>query len=147
MCLCPLTEGNLGDGIADLSPLRRLGGRMCFGTDSNARISMPEEIRWLEMVQRLHQERRGVFRDQDGSVALPLFTAATRGGAQALGVDAGRLTPDGWADFFTLDLAAPALAAVAREHLLEAFIFGADSGAIREAWVGGARVCGAERIL
>ena len=46
VCVCPLTEGNLGDGIFD--HLGLCGGRVCLGTDCNARIDMIEEMRWLE---------------------------------------------------------------------------------------------------
>ena len=39
VCLCPLTEANLGDGIADLPGMLAAGAGLCLGTDSNARIS------------------------------------------------------------------------------------------------------------
>ena len=52
VCVCPLTEANLGDGIPDLSAPHTAGGRLSLGTDSNARISAIEEMRWLEYGQR-----------------------------------------------------------------------------------------------
>ncbi|MGH7656766.1 MAG: amidohydrolase family protein, partial [Gemmatimonadales bacterium] len=60
VCLCPLTEAGLGDGIADLPSMLRVPGALSLGTDSNARISMLEEMRLLEFGQRLSRETRGV---------------------------------------------------------------------------------------
>ena len=50
VCVCPLTEANLADGVCDLPSMRSSGGTIALGTDSNARISMLEETRWLEYV-------------------------------------------------------------------------------------------------
>ena len=38
VCLCPLTEGNLGDGIPTLDRAHAAGRRLCIGSDSNARL-------------------------------------------------------------------------------------------------------------
>ena len=38
VCLCPLTEGNLGDGIPQLAQVHATGGRLAIGTDSNNRL-------------------------------------------------------------------------------------------------------------
>ena len=75
VCVCPLTEANLGDGIPDLSAPHAIGGRLSLGTDSNARISAIEEMRWLEYGQRLRGELRGALMDPQGGVA-----ATTAGG-------------------------------------------------------------------
>jgi formimidoylglutamate deiminase len=91
VCLCPLTEGNLGDGIAGLAGIREPGGAICLGSDSNARISMLEEMRWMEYAQRLATESRGVLRDGSGHNARILFESATVTGARTVGVYAGRL--------------------------------------------------------
>ncbi|HYG61661.1 MAG TPA: formimidoylglutamate deiminase [Thermoanaerobaculia bacterium] len=140
VCICPLTEGNLGDGIAALPRIHTLAGQagaVCLGSDSNARISMLEEMRWLEYVQRLATESRGVLRDGDGSVGRVLFRAATETGARALRVDAGRIAPGCWADFVTLDLEAPTLAGWTPDTLLDALIFGAGEEAIAGTCVAG----------
>lgn len=137
VCLCPLTEANLGDGIAAVPHLRSLGGAVCLGSDSNARISTLEEMRWLEYVQRLASESRGVCRDEKGHVARVLLDAATLGGAQALGLDAGRIAPGAWADFAAVDLTARTLAGWEPETLLDALVFGAAEEAIAGTCVGG----------
>lgn len=59
--LCPLTEADLGDGIPDAPAMVAAGLPLALGTDSNVRISMLEEMRWLEYAQRLAGERRGVL--------------------------------------------------------------------------------------
>lgn len=138
VCICPLTEANLGDGIAALPKLHELGGAVCLGTDSNARISMLEEMRWLEYVQRLATESRGVLRDGEGNVGKVLFRAATEAGARALGLDAGRIAAGCWADFLTLDLAAPTLAGWTPDTLLDALVFGAGEETIAGTCVAGA---------
>ena len=89
VCLCPLTEGNLGDGIPRLGRPHATGGRLAIGTDSNNRLSMLEEMRWLEYGQRLGGEMRGGLPDAAGEVAPTLLAAATIGGARALSL-AGR---------------------------------------------------------
>jgi formiminoglutamate deiminase len=137
VCLCPLTEGNLGDGISGLPRLHEIGGAVCLGSDSNARLSWLEEMRWLEYVQRLAGEKRGVLRDGAGCVAPTLLKAATLGGAQALGLDAGRIAPGAWADFAAIDLTTPALTGWQPETLLDALIFGAGDEAIAATCVGG----------
>jgi formimidoylglutamate deiminase len=139
VCLCPLTEGNLGDGIAAVPHLRSLGGALCLGSDSNARLSTLEEMRWLEYVQRLASETRGVLREESegGSVARVLLGAATRGGAQALGLDAGRIAPGAWADFAAIDLTARTLAGWEPETLLDALVFGTSEETIAGTCVGG----------
>ncbi len=141
VCICPTTEANLGDGIADLPGILAAGGAVCLGTDSNARISMLEEARWLELVQRLARERRGVARDGSragGRVATTLLDAATANGARALGVPAGALRPAAWADLVAFDLGHPELAGWDEETLLESIFLGASDRTIAGTFVGGA---------
>lgn len=137
VCCCPLTEGNLGDGIPDLAATPAAWGRLCLGSDSNARISPIEEMRWLEYGQRLRGELRGGLPDQEGSVAATLLAAATEHGARALGVEAGGIAPGAWADLTALDLGSPSLEGVPPERLAEALVFGSGNEAIAGTWVGG----------
>ena len=146
-CVCPLTEANLGDGIPPLAELWARStdpdaAHLCLGTDSNARISMLEEARWLEYGQRWAERRRGVLRAQrgagEGEVAPGLLNAATAGGAASLGVDAGRVESGAWADFATVDLAHPRLAGCDADTLAAALVFGADDGVLAESCLAGA---------
>ena len=60
VCLCPSTEGNLGDGLFPLEDFLRAGGRIAIGSDSQATINPFEELRWAEYGQRLRSEVRNV---------------------------------------------------------------------------------------
>jgi formimidoylglutamate deiminase len=137
VCVCPLTEANLGDGIPDLSAPHSVGGRISLGTDSNARISAIEEMRWLEYGQRLRGELRGALTDSAGEVAATTLDAATSGGAAALGIGAGRIAPGVWADLAAVDLTVPSLSGVPAAGLLDAIVFGAGNGAIAGTFVAG----------
>lgn len=137
VCITPLTEANLGDGIPKITPLRRFPGRLALGSDSNARISAIEEMRWLEYAQRLKSETRGVFRDDAGRNAVRLLHFATSGGAGTLGVDAGRIEVGAHADFVTIDLSSRAITGVDERHLLDAIVFGASDDVIVSTCVAG----------
>lgn len=126
VCITPLTEANLGDGIPDVTPLLAHPTRLSLGTDSNARISFLEEMRWLEYAQRLKSETRGVFRDGEGRNAPRLLEFATAGGARALGMNTGRIEAGAAADFISVDVAD-----------LETLIFGRGDDAIRATCVAG----------
>jgi formimidoylglutamate deiminase len=137
VCVCPLTEANLGDGIPDLSAPHAAGDRLAIGTDANARISAIEEMRWLEYGQRLRAERRGALSDPRGGVAASLLEAATCGGAAALGIGSGRIEPGEWADFVAVKLNAVPLAGEPSEGLLEAITFGGGNEVVAGTFVGG----------
>ena len=137
VCLCPLTEGNLGDGIPALASPHSVGGRLCIGSDSNARLAMLEDMRWLEYGQRLLGEMRGALADSTGNVGKTLLAAATIGGARALGIDAGRIAPGTWGDLVAVNLDAPSLAGVTPDRLLDGLVFGAGNDVIAGTFVGG----------
>jgi formimidoylglutamate deiminase len=138
ICVCPTTEANLGDGIPPLVAVAESHRKLCLGTDSNARISMLEEMRWLEYGQRLKGERRGVLVDEGGTVASRLLAAATAGGAVSLGVAAGRVVPGAWADFVAVDLGSPLLAGAAPDDALAALWTGGTESLLLATCVGGA---------
>ncbi|MFL5461382.1 MAG: formimidoylglutamate deiminase [Gemmatimonadales bacterium] len=137
MCVNPLTEGNLGDGLPVLEPVPDVLDRLCLGSDSNARISPIEEMRWLEYGQRLRKERRGMLRSGEGEVAATVLGAATAGGARALGVPTGRIEVGHWGDLVVIDLEHPSLEGSEAETLAEALVTGADNGVVLGTYVGG----------
>jgi cytosine/adenosine deaminase-related metal-dependent hydrolase len=94
-------------------------------------------MRWLEYGQRLRARERGVLRDGAGRVAPALLRAATRGGAGALGLDAGAIAPGAWADLVAVDLNAPALAGWDPATLAEGLVFGAGDDVVASTCVGG----------
>ncbi|MEM8883477.1 MAG: formimidoylglutamate deiminase [Planctomycetota bacterium] len=128
---CPLTEANLGDGLPDgWFPVS-------LGSDSNARISMLEEMRWLEYGQRLRNEERGALRAEDGSVAPGLLRCGTVEGSEALGIPAGRIEAGCHADFVSIDLDHPSLAGWTDETLAAALVFGCPDDVIAEVSIEG----------
>ncbi|MEK7380019.1 MAG: formimidoylglutamate deiminase [Gemmatimonadota bacterium] len=135
ICLCPLTEANLGDGLTSLDGVE--AARCSLGTDSNARIDMFEEMRWLEYGQRLRGEARGTMVDEEGMVARTLLYIATQGGASSLGVPAGTITTGALADFTAVDIESPLLAGTPPVTLLEGMISGADGRIVTATAVGG----------
>ena len=137
VCLCPTTEASRGSEIADLPVLVEAGACLCLGTDSNVRISMNEEMRWLEYVQRACRQRGGVCVDAQGRTATALWRCATVSGAEALGLAAGRIATGCSADLIAVDTQGLSLLGATRESLLTAFVFGADRACVTHTCVGG----------
>lgn len=135
ICLCPLTEGNLGDGLPMLDGVEAT--RCAIGTDSNARIDMFEEMRWLEYGQRLRGEARGTMVDSEGEVASTLVSIATEGGAVSLAIPAGRIATGALADLTAVDIESPLLAGVHPARLLEGMVFAGDGRMVTATAVGG----------
>jgi formimidoylglutamate deiminase len=144
-CLCPLTEGNLADGIADVPSMRSSRLRLCIGSDSNIRIGMTEELRWLEFAQRLSRERRGILLDDAGRCATGLLRIGTSNGADALHVNAGSIAPGKLADLITVDLDHLSVRGAEDDGVLDSLILGSGNSAIDEVWVGGKKRSTADR--
>ena len=137
--LCPITEGNLGDGIFPAVDYLAAGGRFGVGTDSNILVDAAQELRALEYSQRLAQRARALLAsDVAPFVGANLFAQAVEGGAQALGVPAG-LVAGHAADIVTLDLDHPAFAGTDDATLLDRWIFSARAGAIDSVWRAGVK--------
>jgi formimidoylglutamate deiminase len=137
VCLCPITEGNLGDGIADVASMRESGCRICIGTDLNSRISPTEELRWMEYVQRVNRQVRGVVVDDSGSTGSALIECGTANGAAALGLNSGIIEAGREADFVAIDLTHSSLAGVQPKELANAIILGTDNEVVAGTCVGG----------
>ncbi len=99
-CLCPTTERDLGDGIGPSRRLHDAGSPLTLGSDSHAVIDLFEEMRAVELDERLATRRRGHWS------AGELLAAATDTGHASLGfADAGRIAVGQRADLVTLDTA------------------------------------------
>src|SRR6185436_4258913 len=61
ICVCPLTEANLGDGFLPVARVRERGIPLCIGSDSNVRLDPLEELRELEGIARRQELRRNVI--------------------------------------------------------------------------------------
>jgi formiminoglutamate deiminase len=121
VCVCPLTEADLADGIGPAPALAAAGSPLALGSDGHSAIDLIEEARWLELSQRLATRRRGHFSPAE------LAEAATAGGHACLGwPDAGEIGPGAYADLVTLSLDSPRLAG-ARHPLAAVFAAGTAS--------------------
>ena len=58
-CFCPTTERDLGDGIGPSRALHDAGSPLTLGSDSHAVIDLFEEMRAVELDERLATRRRG----------------------------------------------------------------------------------------
>lgn len=137
--LCPVTESSLGDGIFDGARYFAAGGRFGVGTDSNIRIAVAEELRTLEYSQRLRDRARAVVATRERSTGRVLYEGALAGGAQAAGRGTGAIRPGAWADLVALDAGEPDLVGVARDMILDAFVF-ARGDRIDAVWSAGRKV-------
>lgn len=135
--LCPVTEGNLGDGLFDGARFLGAGGALGIGTDSNVRIDLREELRLLEYGQRLRDGVRNALLDAPGSSGGLLWAGALEGGASALGREAGAIRVGAVADLVGLDADHLAFAGIGPDMWLDSLIFGPSDGAIRDVWSAG----------
>lgn len=138
VCVCPTTEGDLGDGIAPYAELVAAGIPLAIGSDSNTRLDPLEELRWAEYTARMrYQRRRVLIADEFGAPGPLLLAYGTRCGAQALGIESGELVVGKWADMIAVDLRQPMLAGWSQDDLLDSLFFGASSQVIKRTWVQG----------
>lgn len=141
--LCPSTEGNLGDGLADLSRWLGAGVPLALGSDSHVCRQWPEELRWLEYGQRLQRQQRNVCAAPaiaQGATAARLFDAAIAAGGQAAGYARWGLQVGARADALVLNPHASGLLGIPTSHTLDALVFACDSPAISDVYVAGRAV-------
>ncbi len=97
-CFCPTTERDLGDGVGPSRELLAAGSPLTIGSDSQAVVDPFEELRAVELDQRLVSGERGHWDAEE------LLTAGTVAGHGSLGFpDAGRIAVGAWADLVTVD--------------------------------------------
>jgi formiminoglutamate deiminase len=100
VCLCPTTERDLADGIGPAGDFADAGVALSLGTDQHALIDPFEEMRAVEMHERVQTRRRGRFTPAD------LLAMAVR--HDTIGwPDAGSLTVGARADLVTVRLDSP----------------------------------------
>jgi cytosine/adenosine deaminase-related metal-dependent hydrolase len=97
-CFCPTTERDLGDGIGPSRRLHDAGAPLTLGSDSHAVVDLFEEMRAVELDERLATRERGHWSADE------LLRAATYDGHRSLGFDGvGRIEVGARADLVTLD--------------------------------------------
>jgi formiminoglutamate deiminase len=130
ICACPTTERDLADGVGPFADLVDAGCPLSIGTDGHAVIDPFEEMRAIELNQRLVRYERGLH-DADG-----LLTGGTTGGARSIGwPETGAIKAGSLADFVTLDLDSPRLAGTGATAA--AAVYGAAAADVRHVVVGG----------
>jgi formimidoylglutamate deiminase len=116
ICVCPLTEANLGDGFLPVARVRGKGIPLCIGSDSNVRLDPLEELRELEGIARRQELRRNVIGVPD------LFDIGCGEGARALGLEE-------WPEI-DIDLEHPSLAGISEGDERSALVFGAGADVV-----------------
>lgn len=141
VCVCPTTEGDLGDGIAPYAGLLAAHIPLTIGSDSNARLDPIEELRWAEYSARMrYQRRRVLVTDEMASPGPLLLNYGTRYGAMSLGLQTGVIAAGMAADFVAVDLTASAMSGWNEADLLDVLFFGASSQVIKQTWMQGEKV-------
>ena len=142
--LCPSTEANLGDGLADLPGWLGAGVPLTIGSDSHVTRDWREELRWLEYGQRLVRRERnvaaGVERGRHRAASAGrLWQRVVEGGAAAAfgpGARSG-LATGARADLLVVDSRDPALLGIPPDHLLDALVFSSPGRPWRDVLVAG----------
>ncbi|KAE9548943.1 hypothetical protein FO519_007849 [Halicephalobus sp. NKZ332] len=132
VCVCPLTEGFLGDGIPDINEVDNL----CLGTDCNNRICFLEEMRWLTYCQNMKNNKR----NSCGLDPVKLLNVATVNGAKSLKLEktVGKFEPGFQFDFVAFDIKSNKLSHFENENqLLDALVFASGNQEIHAVGVGG----------
>jgi formimidoylglutamate deiminase len=140
--LCPSTEANLGDGVFDLPAWLGAKGSWSVGSDSHVTRSWAEELRLLEYSQRLVLRQRNVAARVAAreSTAGVLLQGVVGGGSAAAGLALGGFAVGQRADLAVIDAAAPALAGVPEQHLLDALVFSSPGAGMKQVRVAGRAV-------
>jgi formiminoglutamate deiminase len=134
-CFCPTTERDLGDGIGPSRKLHDAGAPLTLGSDSHAVIDLFEEMRAIELDERLATQQRGHWS------AAELLAAATTSGHRSLGWDgAGAIAVDARADLVTIDTASPRTAGTGRDEA--GVVFAATAADVTQVMVDGRVVVG-----
>ena len=114
-CFCPTTERDLADGIGPARRLHDAGVRLALGSDQHAVIDPFEEVRGVEMHERLESLERGRFAGAD------LLDMASLNGYRSLGWDdGGRIATGHVADLVAVRLDSPRTAGAGTQGVLYA---------------------------
>ena len=98
-CFCPTTERDLADGIGPARRLASAGSPLTLGSDQQAVIDPFEEMRGLELHERLATGDRGCFTPGD------LIMIGSAAGYRSLGwPEGGRIAEGTFADFVVVRL-------------------------------------------
>ena len=125
--ICPGTEANLGDGLAELPGWLASTTPLSVGSDSQVLRQWPEELRWLEYGQRLRFRQRNVAAapDRQPASAARLFDRVLAGGGAAAGFSRWGLQVGARADLLLVDTDDDGLCGLPASHALDGLVFAA----------------------
>jgi 5-methylthioadenosine/S-adenosylhomocysteine deaminase len=134
---CPESNLKLASGFCPVAQLVELGVNVAIGTDgaaSNNDLDMLGEMRTAALLAK------GVASDPSALGAEAALTAATLGGARALGLagDIGSITPGKWADLCCIDFRHPATQPV--YDALAQLVYASGRDQVSDVWVAGREV-------
>lgn len=138
--ICPSTEGNLGDGLANIPGWLAAGVPLSIGSDSHVTRAWREELRWLEYGQRLLLRQRNVSAAPaagEPSSAARLFSRALAAGGSAAGFAQWGFQVGARADLLVIDTDDASLLGIPADRLLDALVFSSPGRPFRDVLVGG----------
>lgn len=101
LCSCPISNLKLGAGIPNVKAWIEKGLPVCLGTDgqgSGCTLDMFDVMKFTALLQKGQHEAPDFF------TAWEVLKLATRNGADAMGLNAGRIEEGRLADFILVDL-------------------------------------------
>jgi cytosine/adenosine deaminase-related metal-dependent hydrolase len=138
VCFCPTTERDLADGIGPARRLAWSGVPLSIGSDQHAVVDPFEEVRGLELHERLMSNERGRFRLEE------LQQVGSEQGYAAVGwPEGGRLEVGALADLVAVDLESVRTVGSRPEQVL----MSATAADVTDVVVGGRRVVADRRHL
>ncbi|HSN72655.1 MAG TPA: formimidoylglutamate deiminase [Steroidobacteraceae bacterium] len=143
--LCPLTEGQLGDGWFAAGEFFAGGGHLAIGSDSNVRIDAFEEMRTLEFAQRAVRRERNVLSGPQGP-GRTLWRELAQSGARALATRGGEIAPGRVADLVVIP-GSRILDGVPPDAAVDVLLLGAGRGEPIDVYVAGSRRVSGGRVL
>jgi len=130
-CFCPTTERDLADGIGPARALADAGARLCIGSDQHAVVDPFEEVRAVELHERLDSLERGRF-----SLEALDRIGSEHGYASVGWPEGGTLVAGGLADFIAVRLDSPRTAGAEPDQV----VFAAGASDVTDVVVGGRHV-------
>jgi len=128
----PVSNLKLANGVARIPELLGRGVNVALGTDgaaSNNTLNMFRELAFLGLL------RKGLDADPTAVTAAQCLSAATAGGAAALGLDSGAIAPGKLADITLIDL--DRINLFPRNNLLSSLVYSANGSEVSTVIVSG----------
>ena len=141
--LCPVSNMKLAGGaVAPLPEMQQFGMNVSLGTDgsaSNDSLSMFETMKFLAL------SVKNARWDASAAAAPQVLSAATEGGARALGINAGAIAEGKLADIILVDARAPNM--VPLHNITANLVYSAHAGNVTDSIINGKVVMRERKLL